>query len=70
MAIKVVGKVAARQYKVTCTDDNCRNIIEFDQDDVKNITRYAAGRECGLAYGIKCPDCNQILELSEAEEIK
>jgi hypothetical protein len=67
MTIKVVGKVAAAQYSITCTDETCRNVIEFDFDDVVNVIRSSMGRDAGSVRGISCPDCNQVLPLSEAE---
>lgn len=68
MAIKIVGKKVV-EYRITCTDEECLNIIEFDSSDCEWITRSSMGRDAGRAYGISCPDCRQVLPVKDATEI-
>jgi hypothetical protein len=69
MAITVVGKQAAQKYEITCSDVNCLNIIHFDQSDVRHVKSTIAGRETKRTEGITCPDCRQILALTDARKI-
>lgn len=69
MAIEIVGKGPAKKYEITCTDRDCRNIIQFTHDDVTTVTRSCMGRDAGSVRGISCPDCRQVLPLAEAQEI-
>ena len=66
MVIKVTGKAAGQKYRITCTDKSCRNIIEFEQDDITKVTRSCMGRDAGSVQGISCPDCRQVLPAQDA----
>ena len=69
MTIKVVGKGKAQKYEVTCTDVTCRNVIQFDHDDVKYVNNSVMGRTTATIEGISCPECRQILPLKTAIKI-
>ena len=60
--IKVIGKKEQTKYRVTCTDQECLSILEFDASDIRLGNRYSMGRVCGHYEGVVCPDCNQILD--------
>ncbi len=66
--ITVVGR-ALKRFTVTCTDEECLSILEFDSSDIKSGKRYSMGRECGNYVGIVCPECKQILEHTLFTEI-
>jgi hypothetical protein len=69
MAITIVGR-KLQKYRTTCTDENCGNILEFDQDDVGYNKTYSMGREVGRYEGIVCPGCNQVLKKENFEKIQ
>lgn len=69
MAVNVVGKADAQKYEINCTDASCRNMIQFDHDDVKFVSNSVMGTTTTTTEGISCPDCCQILALKDARKI-
>jgi len=68
MVIKIVG-TATTNYRTTCTDIDCRNILEFSSEDIVWNTISCMGRDGGRKRGISCPSCAQILTPDAFEEI-
>jgi hypothetical protein len=69
MTIKVVGKQEVQKYQILCTDKCCRNILEFDYDDIGFNKTFSMGSEVDNINGIVCPDCNQVLNFKYATKI-
>tara|TARA_R110000851_G_scaffold16046_3_gene52584 strand:+ start:21561 stop:21791 length:231 start_codon:yes stop_codon:yes gene_type:complete len=69
MVVRVVGK-KNKFYTTVCTDDGCRNILEFDSSDIKQHTISCMGRDGGSKMGIGCPSCAQIITPEHFTEIK
>ena len=70
MVIKVVSKGIAPKYSIICTDKTCRNVIEFDFDDVTWVNRSSMGRVVDTVQGISCPDCRQVLPFKDANPLE
>ena len=62
--------VAKRKMKVRCTDKQCRKLLEYTKDDIKDQTISCCGRDAGTRKGIGCPDCAQILSMIDLNFFK
>ena len=64
MTIKIVGvdNRSLKKYTVTCVNNSCRSILEFNQTDIVYQFTSIMGHMHPKGKGISCPNCGQTIK--------